>query len=179
MIRSTGFAVAAGVGLLLAGSAVGQSVVEYSTTTAAGAKGAAASGQGISKSIGGILGNLNKTLDSAKKPDTAQTSSGPSRIITPSASLRANAGSASEAEIAPAKLLRPEQVRPGMGRSELVKKFGGPFMKASKVDGADFVETYYYQGADDIIVVTVREGKVSSISPPPAPVEAVESASAK
>jgi hypothetical protein len=167
------------VGLLLFSiSSPGQTVVEYSTATAAGSTGAAAGGKGVSKSIEGVFGGLDKTLDKLKKSESPKSSSGPSSIIYPSSSsaeatpsVESSAGESPAAATETAKLIRPEKVSIGMARSDLVTKFGKPFMKATRVEGPHYVETYYYKGAEDIVVVTLREGKVTHVSPPPSPEE--------
>lgn len=176
-MKLSGILLLSGGLLLFSISSPGQTVVEYSTATAAGSTGAAAGGKGVSKSIGGVFGSLDKTLDKLKKSESPKSSSGPSTIIYPSSSSAeapASAESAtgkSPAATETAKLIRPEKVSIGMARSDLVTKFGKPFMKATRVEGPHYVETYYYQGDVDIVVVTLREGKVTHVSPPPSPEE--------
>ena len=179
------FVLSAGPVLFLTAAAFGQAVVEHTTATAAGTAGAAAGGQGVSKSIGGILGNLGKTLEKVKNPDAPQQTAGPTQIVTPPAPARANAETAREtgapAPIEPAlrKPVRPEFVKIGMTRAELTKRVGSPFMKTSRVDGSDFVETYYFNAEEDIVVVTLREGKVFDISPPPVVAESKQNVTQK
>lgn len=176
------FLLIAGLPLILTAAAFAQAVVEHTTATAAGTAGAAAGGQGVSKSIGGILGNVGKALDKAKNPESTRETAGPTQVITPSAAARGSSESAKEtsappAQTIPRKLVRPEFIKIGMARTELVKRCGTPFMKTSRVDGSDFTETYYYNAEEDIVVITFREGKVTDVSPPAAPAESQRSVS--
>lgn len=177
------FVFTAAVVLFLTATAFGQAIVEHTTATAAGTAGAAAGGQGVSKSIGGILGNLGKTLEKVKNPDASQESAGPTQMVTPTAPARNTVETAREAG-APAetpvrKPVRPEFIKIGMARTELVKRVGSPFMKTSRVDGADFFETYYFNAEEDIVVVTLREGRVTDISPPPVIAESKRSVTSR
>ncbi len=54
-----------------------------------------------------------------------------------------------------------------MTRATVIQTVGKPMMKTSRVEGTTFVETLYYQGPDDVVVVTLREGKVAEVVPPP------------
>ncbi len=179
------FVFPAGLVLYLTAAAFGQAVVEHTTATAAGTAGAAAGGQGVSKSIGGILGNLSKTLEKVKNSDAPQETAGPTQIVAPTAPARGNvetareAGAPTPAEPAVRKPVRPEFIKIGMARTELVKRVGSPFMKTSRVDSADFFETYYFNAEEDIVVVTLREGRVTDISPPPVVAESKQNMAPK
>lgn len=140
-------------------SALGQTVVEHSIITGAAGTATAAGTKGVSKSIGGVFGKLSKTLGKVDKTEPAKPKSTTTRVVSRSSS-------------ATTEPLSTEPVQPGMieigtTRSALVSKFGKPLIKTGRLDGPEFVETLYYTGSADMVVVTLREGKVTAVSPPP------------
>jgi hypothetical protein len=155
-------------------SARSQAVVENAIVTGAASTGAASAGQGISKSIGGILGNLDKALEQLKGGEPGKTAGERSQVVSKPASPASAPSTvvAVEAQPSPPEPLKAapvgaDQIKVGMSRLDLVGKVGKPFMKTSRVDGPQYVETYYYKGLDDMVVATLREGRVTSVSPPP------------
>lgn len=142
-------------------SAQAQTVVEHSLATGAMGTAAAGGAKGASKSIGNVLGSVNKTLSKAGSVDSKGSSSTTSETIVTTSKPSSGAVSAKSK---PGDL---SIIRVGMARVELVKLVGKPMMKTSRVEGTAFVETFYYQGPDDVIVVTLRDGKVTEVVPPP------------
>lgn len=135
----------------------GQAIVEHSAATAAGSAAAAGGSKGVSKSVGGVFGSLSKTLEKTGEPASANAEGKPARVDgSPSA-----AGAAYKP-----KTIEPGEIAVGTARSDLLNKFGEPFMRTSRVEGLQFVESFYYKGTQDIVVVTLREGKVTAVSPP-------------
>ncbi len=138
-----------------------QTMVEYATGAARAGAGAGA--KGVSKSVGGVFGKVSKTLGSGEKVQGSSTT-GQSKVQEVSQPTDSYT-----AESTPAKrrTVKPAEVETGMSRAALVQRFGKPLMKTSKMDGADFLEVFYYTGEDDMTVVTLRDGKVVAVSPPP------------
>jgi hypothetical protein len=125
-----------------------QTVVEHSVTTGAGAAGAAGA-KGVSRSIGKVFDSLDKTLGKVEKSDP----------VPPSSSVATSISSAGHE-------VQSGRMKIGTQRAALIEGLGQPFMKTSRVDGLHLIETYYYKGPDDVTTVTLREGKVTSISSP-------------
>jgi hypothetical protein len=150
----------------LAGLAIqlaAQTAVEYGTITAAGAAGSAGAMKDTSKSIGNVLGNLGKTLDKGE----ASPPSGESVKVAPAKQAKAAPSRARTAAPPAPRPIQPDSIRKGMTRADLLAKLGKPFMKTGGMDGVEFIETYCYQGPEDLITVTIRDGTVTSISPEP------------
>lgn len=141
-----------------------QAVVEHSTATAAGAAGAAAA-KGVGKSVGSILGRVEKLAKDAGKTATpaAPLSSKPAEPIvvsTPPAKPERTASCADGAD--------PSAITVGLTRDALLRKFGQPCAKATSSQGSQLTETYWYTPADrDGVIVTLGEGKVTAVSPAP------------
>jgi hypothetical protein len=137
-----------------------QTVVEHSLATGAMGTAAAGGSKGASKAIGGVFGNLSKTLDKAGSADAGEPASATSETIVTSKPASRRDGAAQ-------KPGDPSKIRVGMTRATVIQTVGKPMMKTSRVEGTTFVETLYYQGPDDVVVVTLREGKVAEVVPPP------------
>lgn len=154
--------------VLAASATAAQTVVEHSLTTGAMGTAAAGGAKGASKSIGNVFGNVSKTLDKAAGSGAAATSAATAAEPASSTSETIiTSKPPSSRDSAPQKPGDPSKIRVGMARVTLVETAGKPMMKTSRVEGTSFVETYYYQGLDDVVVVTLREGKVTDIVPPP------------
>ena len=146
-----------------------QAAEEYGAASAAGATGAAASGKGASKSIGGVFDSLNKKLgkatgeqatgENSKAPPASPQADAPKVVTLPAASPPAKAE--------PVRLVTASEIKLGTPRADLVLEFGQPYMMTSQTDEAGFVQTYFYKGAYKPVVVTLRGGKVVRVSPPP------------
>ena len=148
-------------------AAYGQAMVEHALGTArAGAAGGAMKGAG--KSAGGVLGNAAKTLDKAAKPaasadaKTAKASS--PATAAPAAPAPAASAPAAAAE-PPKPAPDPSLITTGLERQELLAKFGKPSMKLTGMNAGQVVETYWYRAAGhDTVIVTLRDGKVATVS---------------
>jgi hypothetical protein len=138
---------------------LGQTVVEHSLATAAAGTATAGGAKGVSKSIGSVFGKLSKTLEKVDKSEPAKAKSTQTWVAPRSSSATTAPPST--------KPVQPGMIEIGMERSALVSKFGKPLIKAGRLVGPQFVETYYYTGSADMVVVTLREGKVTAVSPPP------------
>lgn len=153
----------AAVSAVFVASACGQAVVEHSIGTAA--SGAAAAGSaGASKSIGGVFRSLEQTLDKTGQSPAGKDAA-PAETRSQSVSVRPSA-------LPPAHNFRhedlsPDQIELGTERVTLLQAFGRPFMRTARLEGSTFLEMFYYRGDGDLVVVTLREGRVSSVFPPP------------
>ena len=147
----------------------GQAAAEYGGAAAAGTTGAAGSGKGASKSIGGVFDSLNKKLgkaagkqaaaETSKAPPASPQAAPPKVVTLPAASP--------PAEAEPARLATASAIKIGTPRADVVREFGQPQMMTSQADETGFVQKYFYKGADELVVVTFRQGKVVGVTPPP------------
>jgi len=165
-MRISNFLLAVACSLILSIRLAGQAAAEYGAVTAAGTTGAAATGKGVSKSIGGVFDGLNKKLGKvAGEAKPAETSKRASvKEVTPPVAA-SPASSAAKPE--PVRLVKASEIRIGTLRADLVRDFGKPSVQTSQADENGFVETFFYPGADDEVVVTLRGGKVTRVLPPP------------
>jgi hypothetical protein len=147
----------------------GQAAAEYGAATAASTTGAAASGKGASKSIGGVFDSLNKKLGKAtgekataenSKAPPASPKAAPPKVVTPPAAT-------APAKAEPVRLVTASEMKIGTPRADLVREFGQPYIMTSQADETGFVQRYFYRGAAEPVVVTLREGKVDRVTPPP------------
>lgn len=140
-----------------------QAVPEHAAISAASATGTAAT-SGIGKSIGGVFGALNKKLESAK---TAKSSTPGTTAGQTSSTVTVRSAESTSPRYVP-KLVDPSQVTIGLDRDELLKCCGEPMMITSQTRDSQVVETYWYTTiANDTLMVTIRDGRVASLTPPP------------
>jgi hypothetical protein len=143
------------VSILSAGAALlhAQAIIEFGT--AAGRAGAAAPGANVGKSIVDVFGKVNQSLSGAAKVDAVAKPSPLPAVTT-----------------APATVAAPERAIPpdlsalaiGMDRADMLKKVGKPAMSIEGVESATQVETCWYRSGSDSVTVTLRDGKVATIS---------------
>ncbi len=146
------------------GNLSGQAAAEAGAAAAASTAGAAAGTKGAAKSIGGALDKLGRQLDKASggKTDEKPAATPPQAASSTVVKMPA---SPAPAKVETARLVKPSQIRVGMTREELLKSVGKPSVRTSGADEGEFSETYYYDGAVDTVCVTLRGGKVTSVSP--------------
>ncbi len=148
----------------------GQATTEYGAATAAGSTGAAASGKGASKSIGGVFDSLNKKLGKATgaQADAKNSSASPaSPEPAPPKADALSAAATTPAKLEPVRLVSPSAIKIGTSQADLVRQLGQPYMMTSQADEEGFIQMYFYQGADDPVVVALRGGKVVRVTPAP------------
>jgi hypothetical protein len=136
-----------------------QTAVEYGTITSGSTTGATTDGKDIRKSIGGVFGTLGKGLDQLSKGQQGRQRATPSRAARPAAS--------SAARQVPPRTVNPSQIQIGMSRGELLNAVGKPDMQIGTTDEGVFAETYLYPGGKGNVTVTLRDGKVTGVSPMP------------
>lgn len=137
-------------------TAAAQTAVEYSLGTA-GSTGAATGMRGVGKSLAGAFAGVNRTLGTAEKPGV----SGATVVFAGSVP----AAAASSPAIVP-KPIDPSKARIGATREELLKQCGEPSTRSSETTGGKLVETYWYDTTThDTLEVTLRDGKVTAITP--------------
>ncbi len=147
----------------------GQAAAEAGAATAAGATGAAASGKGVSKSIGGVFDSLGKKLEKstgerATEEDAKTVPSSPKPA--PAKAVTVPAGTAA-APLKPVRLVKSSEIKLGTPRADVVREFGQPYMMISQADETGLLQRYFYQGVDEPVVVTFRQGKVTEVTPAP------------
>jgi Flp pilus assembly pilin Flp len=156
-------AVSVALVLGFAAGAAGQARVEYGHAAGTSGVAGAAGGKNIGKSLGAVFDKTGRTLQTAGQPSAA-TAAKPAAAGHSSEPAAETAAKPVAAEL-PA--VDPAAITPGLDRKDLLAKFGGPSMQLTSTDGSDQVEKLYYRRAGhETVVVTLRNGKVASVSPP-------------
>ena len=158
--------------LLLAAAAQGQALVEYSIATAGASTAAAGGAKSVGGSIGGVFNNLNQILNQAGKSSgngskSVRPASNASTILLP-------APKQYEKPV-PVKPVNPADVATGLGRAELVERFGPPLVSTTDTTNSQLIERMWYPGTSSAEVeIKLIAGKVASILPPPGKEEKAE-----
>ena len=163
----------------LAVRAFPQAMVEYSLGAGRAAAAGSAAGK-AGKSTGPVFDRTGKAINKAGKPATA-ASAKPAAVPARSRSARTAARKSAAAPrsfvripppppyIPPSASAGPSvdasQLHNGLERQELLSKIGKPSLKMTRMEGRDVVETFWYMGGGkETVVVTLKEGKVTSVS---------------
>jgi hypothetical protein len=142
------------IGFTFAAMTWGQAAAEYAVGAGA-ASGAAAGAKGAGQSVGGVFGNLSKTVDQAHKSDGTAAPASPAASATPAAAVRALP--------LPTKPIDPSQVKLGMGRDEVLTRFGEPATHTSQIRRSQMLDTFWYKTeSNDELIVNLVDGKVAS-----------------
>jgi hypothetical protein len=154
--------------VLFSGGLAGQAISEYGLHAGRAGVAGAGAGRNIGKSIGAALDKSGKVLDAAGKSGASQA---PDAASAPPQNVEKTAAAAPpqppKPGASPAGTFDPSAVAPGLDREELLAKAGKPAIKLTTVDGADEVEKYWYRtAARETVLVTLRNGKVATITPP-------------
>ena len=158
------FKLAAGVFLALAafaGWSAAQSLPEYSAGTA-NTLGTAGASNSIGKSIGGVIGNLEKSLppaDSAAKDSSAKKAD--PAPVKPKPAIQ-SANSATPAPPVP-KYEDPSQIQVSLPYAEMLRRFGPPAMEITTEESATKV---LYLSPSGPIHIEVVNGVVTSAPRP-------------
>jgi len=153
------------IGVFWAAAACGQAIVEHSLATA-GSSAATSGMSGAGKSIGGVFGSLNKTLD---KAGTAKTATARGNTPAPRAATTVSGRSKQAAKLIPAsKPIDPSEVNLGLDRAELIKRFGPPVLSFSETRNSQLVERLWYNttATTDQLEIRLIGDKVASVRPP-------------
>ena len=163
-MRISNFLFAVACSLILSIRLAGQAAAEYGAAAAASTTGAAATGKGVSKSIGSAFDSLNKKLG---KATGAQAAAQSSKAPPSSPKVVALPAATPPAKPEPVRLVAASEIKIGTPRADLIREFGQPYVMTSQADESGFVQKYFYHGADEPVVVTFRAGKVVRVTPPP------------
>ena len=146
--------------VMLASSLSAQTLIEYGK--AAGTAGAtAAAGSGVGKGIGSVFEKVGGSLQKSADPSKAD-------LPAPSGStVKAVAAKKDDTPVA-TTLPDPDGLPVGMDRKEMIVKFGRPSMSITSSEREGVVETCWYKAGGATLVVTLRDSKVISVSPPAA-----------
>ena len=141
-------------------SSYGQAVVEYGLGVGRGSLAGAAAGKKMGNATSSVLNKAAGTVE--KSASAAQAAPAEKAEVAAAAPAAKQAPSAPPAVDASA-------IQPGLDRQELLAKFGKPSMKLTQNQGSDIVEKYWYKAAGrETVTVTLRNGKVAEVTPPPA-----------
>ena len=133
-----------------------QAMIEHSLGAGRAAVSTAPAARGVSKSVSGINGNLEKVMKSAGQ--TAVDGAGTTNETTETVpySERAN-----PAPAVPAKVYEdPSGIKVGMTNDELVKRFGPPSLDVT----SPTARILNYRGRNTIFELELRDDKVGKIS---------------
>jgi hypothetical protein len=130
--------------------AAGQAAAEAGLGAGASSVGTAGAG-GVGKAIGGILRNLDKTINSAdpapaKSTKVSRTPARSSARSTP-----------------PPSYEDALQIEKGMPLDDLLRRFGPPAMQ---IASSDDKQTMTYLGKSGMVQVEVESGRVASVAKP-------------
>jgi len=141
--------------VLIAGATLlhAQAIVEIGTLT--GRAAGAAGGANVGKSIVDVFGKVNQSVTAAGTLDAPKPKPLPAGTTAPATAA------AKPAPAAPPEL---SALVTGMDRADMVKKVGKPWMSISSVEDSILVETCSYRSGSDTVTVTLRDGKVATIS---------------
>jgi hypothetical protein len=147
------------IGFACAAITWGQAAVEY-TVGAGAATGAAAGAKGAGQAVGGVFGAVTQTLNKAGQPSAPGAANGsaaaaPSATsVTPPASMTRSVAT---------KPIDPSQVTVGMGRDEVLAKFGEPATRTTQIRLSRMIDTFWYSTTTkDELIVSLTDGKVVS-----------------
>ena len=154
--------------LIAAAPAYSQAMVEYGLGAGRGALAGAAAGKNTGKAVGAALDKSTKALETSGKAGPAQASA--SKAAKPAEVTTTAAGSAANPQApSAAPAIDPASITPGLERRELLAKLGKPSMTMMNTDGSDLVEKLWYKSAGhETVTITLRNGKVATVTPPPA-----------
>lgn len=134
-----------------------QTMVEFGTLS--GRAAGAAGGANVGKSIVDVFGKVDQSLKGAGAVDAAaKPAPPPVMAAVPATAVRPQAK--------PEPILPPDltALAIGMERADMLKKVGKPSMSISSVEDATQIETCWYRSGSTSATVTLREGKVATIS---------------
>jgi len=138
-----------------------QDIVEHSLATAGSATGAAA-GRNAGKGIGSVFGHASQSLSRAGQPDSGDARASVSAVP---ASRTRKSRRGKHAPAVRLAIVEPGDVKIGMSREELTRKFGKPAMQTSNARGREAGEMWWYRAASKgQLAVMLREGKVAAVS---------------
>lgn len=143
----------------LEGILAGQGTLERGFGTSRAAT-STAPARGLKKSVGGVVGNLEKVLKTGQ--EASDTTSTATEVAEPG-EQRATWVAPNPAPAVPAKIYEdPSGIRTGMATEELVRRFGPP---ALEVTGASSARTVSYWGKNGVVQLELRNDKVSLVGP--------------
>jgi len=152
--------------LVFDGPAAGQAMVEYGVTSAAAA-GSVGALKGMSNTLNGIFGSLDKVVAAPPAPDIIEPArSVPANTPRPSSRSRKR-GAAKPSSFAPIATPGPpppdyedpRQIQAGMGYDEVIRRFGPPQLQFTSGMAS---QTVTYLSKTGPIQVVFEEGKVTS-----------------
>jgi hypothetical protein len=155
-----------------------QAMTEYGLSLGRSSLGGAAGAKKVGDATGTALSRTGQAVQSVTAPAQPSAPATPAKA-QPSVMRVETARSAGQAGTAPVPAVAPVPtpsappkpvdlglITPGLDRQDLLAKAGKPSMKMTSTEGGDDVEKYWYRTTGGNAVVTLRNGKVASVSPP-------------
>lgn len=147
--------------VFFAAAARGQAIVEYSIATAASSAAAAGGAKNAGGAIGGIFGNLSQILNQAAKSNGEGT-----KAIRDTGTIVLPVTRQSAKPVAASKPVNPSDIVDGLGRAELIERFGPPLVSTIDTSNSQLVERMWYPGTSSTEVeIKLTAGKVVSVQP--------------
>jgi hypothetical protein len=151
--------------LLLAASglALGQGMVEYGAVSGSTATAINSSGKQLGGSIGAIMGKATEAATGEKGPGSLAS---PGSRKGGKSGLRAPALPARKDVADTRSAVKPDEIKNGMSKDELIAAAGKPYIKISMDDDGHAVERFSYLLKDGgKLGVELTDGKVTEVKP--------------
>ena len=146
-------------------AAHGQAIVEYGLGVGRSGAAGAAAGKKTGAAAASVLNKATAAVEKAGTASAAQAAKPAEKVET---AVAQPALAAEPSTPATPAAVDPASITAGMERQDLIAKLGKPSMKVTKLEDGHVVEKYWYKGAGrETVLVTLRNGKVESVSPPP------------
>ena len=148
------------VGAFMAGfcaTSSAQSVTEYGSMASKSST-VGQRANSISKEIGGVWGNLDRTIKSQERGSSQETSSGRTGQRTPVQYRRRKTSGTRAASI---RYEDPSRIEPGLSYEELIRRFGPGSFEVSTGPGT---KSLAYPGKSGDIDIELVDGKVTRVA---------------
>lgn len=144
----------------LEGFLAGQAAVEYGLGVGRAAT-STAPAKGLGKSVGAVMGNLDKALKAGQETSNSGSPAA-TRFVGPVAPAAARpkdaAAAPTAAPVVPAPTYEdPRTIQVGLASDELIRRFGPPSLE---VTGASSRRLLTYSGKEGVIELQLQDGKV-------------------
>jgi len=140
------------------GAARGQAMTEYGSMASKSAT-VGRRANNISKSIGGVWGNLDKTIKSQDRGSSGSSQGTSQSRTAPHAPVRSRRKTT---RMAATIHEDPSRIQTGLGYEEVIRRFGPASFEVSTGPGT---KTLAYPGKDGGIDVELLDGRVTKVAP--------------
>ena len=140
-----------------------------SAVVTAGSSAAAAGVKGAGKSIGGVFQKLSETLDKSGSIEKAGSVEKPGSRPAVVAETSVSSQPKQPAKPVPGtKSVNPSEITEGLGRAELIERFGEPLLSLTQTTNSQIVERMWYRTTTSEKIEIKLIGGMVAATPPPA-----------